>query len=248
MARLRAKARLGRLRPGVTVVVVNWNTVDVTADVIRAVQRLSPPDTSVLLIDNGSSDGSRERFASWPGIRTLFLPSNAGHGVALDLGVCLAGTRLTVTLDSDAIPLRPGWMEPVIGLLRDGSAVLAGLRSSRGFVHPVFLAVDTATFVRRSLSFQVHREHVDGAPDNWGVDAWDTGELLSRSLGPTMVHLVSPTPNQADGLPGMTTAGVVYHHGGVSRDGDGAVSQVALQSWRSACRVLGLSEVITPVE
>ena len=104
-----------------------------------------------------------------------------------------------MTLDSDAIPLCRGWLDPVVGALRDGSALLAGLRSSRDFVHPVFLAVDTATFVRRKLSFQVHRDHPDGAPDRWGVNAWDTGELLTRALDPEGGALRGPDVESSRG-------------------------------------------------
>ena len=38
----------------------------------------------------------------------------------------------------------------------------------------------------------------------------------------------------------MTAGGVVYHHGGVSRATDGAVTAEALEGWRTACRALGV--------
>lgn len=235
-ARQIALRRLDALDAGVTVVIVNWNTKLVTADVVRAVQRLSPPDVRVVVVDNGSSDGSREMLGSWPGISTMLLRSNAGHGVALDLAINASRTRITVVLDSDAIPLRPGWLEPAVAPLRDGAAVLAGLRARRDFVHPVYAAVDTAEFVRRRLSFQTYVPPRDpGVAAVWGVNAWDTGELLTGRLRPDEVAFVERTPNVVDGLPGMTTGGVVYHHGGVSRTANGATDQAAVDEWRSAC-------------
>jgi hypothetical protein len=245
-ARWRARLRVRRLRPGVTVIVVNWNTCDVTADVISAVQHFSPPGTELLLIDNGSTDASRGRFTGWPGIKTVFLRSNAGHGVALDLGVCWTRTKVAVALDSDAIPLRHGWLEPAVDPVRQGEALLAGLRSRRGFVHPVYLAVDTATFVRQKLSFQVHRDPQsdDGVADEWGVNAWDTGELMTPRVPADRVRFVDPAPNRAVGLPGMTVGDVVYHHGGVSRDGSGAVSAEAFTAWRVACDANGIGAAV----
>jgi hypothetical protein len=235
-ARHAALRRLDDLRPGVTVVIVNWNTMLVTADVIRAVQRLSPPDVRVLVVDNGSSDGSREMLASWPGISTMLLRSNAGHGVALDLAISASRTRITVVLDSDAIPLRPGWLDPAIAPIRDGHAVLAGLRARRNFVHPVYAAVDTAEFLRRRLSFQTYVPPRDpGVAAEWGVNAWDTAELLTGRLRPDEVAFVERTPNLVEGLPGMTTGDVVYHHGGVSRAANGATDPAAVDEWRSAC-------------
>lgn len=137
------RMRVAGLRDGVTVVIVNWNTKQITADVIMAVQELSPPATRILVVDNGSTDGSRSMLRRWSGIRTILLHSNAGHGAALDIALCRVRTRIAVTLDSDAIPLRTGWLEPAVAPVREGRAVLAGQRSSRNFVHPVYAAVDT---------------------------------------------------------------------------------------------------------
>lgn len=237
----RMRARVRRRRPGVTVVMVSWNTRRVTADVLEAVQRCSPSGTQVLVVDNGSTDGSREMLADWPGIDTMLFRSNPGHGVSLDLGVCAARTTVAVTLDSDAIPLSDRWLEPAVEPLRTGPVILAGTRSKRHFVHPMYLAVDVQAFVRRKLSFQVHRLP-DASPgaERWGIDAWDTGELMTGQLAPEEIAFLEATPNRSLGLPGMTVGDVVYHHGGVSRQGDAGVTGSGLAEWRRACRALGL--------
>lgn len=238
-ARRRALTRVSGLTDGVTVVIVNWNTKDVTADVIRAVQRLSPPETRILVVDNGSTDGSQEMLRGWVGIQTMLLRSNAGHGLALDLAVCAARTTVVVTLDSDAIPLTSDWLDQAVDPVRQGRAVLAGLRSSRGFVHPVYSAVNTREFLRRRLSFQTHvPKHTMGTDITWGVDAFDTSELLTRRIPAQEIVFVERTENEVPGLPGMTTGGVVYHHGGVSRGTAGSVLPEALDGWRSACAQL----------
>ena len=235
VARQVALRRIRSLQEGVTVIVVNWNTKDVTSDVIRAVEQLSPPLTRILVVDNGSTDGSRELFRSWPGIQTMLLRANAGHGVALDLAVCATRTKVAVTLDSDAIPLTPNWLEAAVAPVREGRAVLAGLRSSRNFVHPVYSAVNTAEFVRRRLSFQAFiPPGVTSETARWGQNAWDTAELMTRRLRADEVFFVDPTENLVSGLPGMTTGGVVYHHGGVSRTASGIIDDAALAAWRDA--------------
>lgn len=243
-ARVRARTRL-QFRPldeGVTVLVVSWNTREVLADVLQAIRCLSPSDTRVLVVDNASTDGSREMLRAWSGVETMLLPANVGHGVALDLGVCRVRTRVTVTLDSDAIPLRDDWLTPVVDPIRSGRAVLAGSRSRREFVHPMYLAADTEAFVQRALSFQVHVEPgLDPSEVRWGVNAWDTAELMSRGLAPDEVVLIDRTENAAEGLPGMTAGGVVYHHGGMSRSADGGLTAEAVAGWRAACTALGIA-------
>ncbi len=243
-ARRRAMRHLARRRQGTTVLVVSWNTAEVTADTLRAVRAYSPPDVRVLVVDNGSADGSRQMLAAWPGLDTMLLRRNVGHGIALDLGVLASTTSVVVTLDSDALPLRRGWLEPVVDPVRAGQAMLAGLRASRDFVHPVYAAVDAATFVRRRLSFQVHITPGTTAQTvRWGENAWDTGELMTRRLDPRDVLFVERTDNPVGGLPGMTAGGVVYHHGGVSRSADPNTRALALAQWRAARDSLGLAEV-----
>lgn len=236
LERALALPRIDRLRPGVTVVIVNWNTKDVTADVLRAVQDLSPHGTEILVIDNGSTDGSRELFAQWPGIRTILFRSNMGHGAALDIGLCRVRTSIALTLDSDAIPIRKGWLEPAVAPVRNRQAILAGQRSSRDFVHPVYSAVDTAEFLRRRLSYQIFvPPEVDPNTAEWGKNAWDTGELMTGRLGPGEVAFVEGGPVPISNLRGGMTSDIVYHYGGVSRESTGWVSSDAVHAWRSAC-------------
>jgi hypothetical protein len=241
LSRERARLRRRRRSDGVTVVIVNWNTKEILEDVLAAVRAFSSPDTKILVVDNGSSDGSREMLRQDRSIDTIFLWSNAGHGAALDLGICAVQTRVAVTLDSDAIPFTGAWLAPIVEPVRKGEALLAGQRSSRDFVHPVYAAVDVDEFLRRRLSFQTYR--LPGlAPDEvrWGENAWDTGELLTARLLPAQVHFVEGTDNPVGGLRGSTVGGVAYHHGGVTRTSEGALAQDALAEWRDACDRLGL--------
>jgi hypothetical protein len=241
LARTQARLRLRRRQDGVTVVIVNWNTKDMLADVLAAVHAYSPPEVRVLVVDNGSTDGSREMLRRDDSVATIFLWSNAGHGAALDLGVLAAKTSVAVTLDSDAIPFTDDWLTQIVEPVRHGHALLAGQRSSRDFVHPVYAAVDVNEFVRRGLSFQAHR--LPGLTEDtvqWGENAWDTGELMTTRLPATSVVFVEGTENPVSGLRGGTAGGVVYHHGGVTRMLDASSPGDALEEWTDACNRLGI--------
>lgn len=245
-ARLWARRPLRRLRPGVTVVIVNWNTAEVVRDVITAVQKFSPDDTRILVLDNGSTDSSREFLVRRDGIDVLLLPANAGHGAALDIAMCKVATKVAVVLDSDAVPLRRGWLDPAVLPVANGKAVLSGTRSSRDFVHPVFLAVDVRIFLSRGLSFQIFLlPGVNGTTAAWGYDAWDTGELLTSGLPAQEVAFISQTPDppRSEDLPGGFVADLVYHHGGMTRESEGGgLSAEAVTGWRTALKALNLTQ------
>lgn len=233
---LRAWARLTRrpLEDGVTVVIVTWNTLPVTQTTVRLVQKFSPR-VRLLVVDNGSSDGTRQWLRSERSLRRLVLPVNAGHAVALDIACLLVRTSVAVCLDSDAFPIRSRWLEPLTDALADPRVVVAGCRSSRGFVHPVFLAIRTAEFRRRGLSFQPHV--LPGVPKgavSWGQTGFDTGELLSRRLDESEKAFIPAGPCPVPGLPGILVGDAVYHHGGISRAAGGGLEPESLTSWHRA--------------
>lgn len=242
VARGYGRLRRRRLRPGVTIVIVNWNTRQLITDVILAIQRFSPDQTEILVCDNGSADGSRRQLRQTQGIRTLLLPGNAGHGAALDISMAFVRTGTVVCLDSDAIPMRHGWLDELLAPIESSSAVLSGTRSSRDFVHPVFMALDVRQFFERRLSFQIYLlPGVIGETAIWGVDAWDTAELMSLSLDPeNLAFIEAPNLDIAE-VPGGFVGDMVYHHGGVSRIANGSLSDSAVAEWRRACSTLGLN-------
>lgn len=236
---------LYRLRgdaPGLTVLIVNWETGPETATTLAAVRHFSPPETRVLVVDNGSTDGSVERFRRLdPTLRLLRLPVNVGHAIALDLGTHLARTELVVTLDSDAFPLGAGWLDPVVEPFDDPAVVLAGSASKRGFVHPMYSCVRRSEFVRRRLSWQLWsvRDPQSGSV----IVGYDAGELMTPRLAPREVVLLESTPNRVDGLPGMTVSDCVYHHGGVTRARQAEV--VTASSWDLAVAALLPADVVS---
>lgn len=74
--------------------------------------------TSVLVVDNGSGDGSAERVrAQWPQVRLLELPRNVGVAAALNRGLERVQTEFVALLNND-VELAPGWLESLLEALR----------------------------------------------------------------------------------------------------------------------------------
>jgi GT2 family glycosyltransferase len=76
------------LQPVVWYVILNWNQPQMTADCLDSLAQQSYHSFRVLVVDNGSKDGSaallRERFA-WATI--LELPENIGYSAANNVGI-----------------------------------------------------------------------------------------------------------------------------------------------------------------
>jgi glycosyltransferase involved in cell wall biosynthesis len=205
--RQRARRRLDRLRPGAaTVVTVSWNSRPYLEVFLRTVPRRSPGDLQVLVVDNGSRDGSRQLLARSPQVRSLKLPVNVGHELALDLAFLLVETEYVVSLDVDAFPIHDDWLGQTLAPISKGSTI-SGARLNRRYVHPCFLAMRTERFVQRGHSFQSAYRGRTATHDASG----DAGEIMSAREGGGL-HFFEATEQHGPGCLGTVFGHLIYHN------------------------------------
>ena len=112
-----------------TVVVLNWETPDLTIRCARALLDDGVPAGRIVVVDNGSKDGSPERLASeLPGCVLVALPENLGYGRAANAGAReLPGAAYLIT-NNDAFVHRPGSVQRLLDALGDPSVGLVAPR------------------------------------------------------------------------------------------------------------------------
>ncbi|HDP95740.1 MAG TPA: glycosyltransferase [Candidatus Aminicenantes bacterium] len=73
----------------------------------------------IIVIDSGSSDGTRERVAHFSGVRLIRqTEADFGHGRTRNLGARLARGKWVTFLNGDAEPVGPNWLENLVRPLR----------------------------------------------------------------------------------------------------------------------------------
>ena len=88
----------------VSVIIVNYNTKGITEKCIESVQMNTRcVDYEIILIDNASSDGSREIFEKRKDIIYIYLDNNVGFGKANNIGLTYATGNYIFLLNSDTI-------------------------------------------------------------------------------------------------------------------------------------------------
>ncbi len=222
-------------------VIVNWNSLEFLKVAIGAVLRFSPSETRLVVIDNGSTDGSKEWLNLQP-VTVISLHRNFGHGAALDLGVLAARTQNVVVLDVDAFPISENWLDVLVSMLDNGAHV-AGAHGGqvldrfytsvpegwggRSFVHPCCLAIRMRRFVLKKLTFRKRM---------LGNRMLDPGEYVSyrerRFLG-----YLEPTSTVGPGALGTVFGGIVHHNFYGTRHGADASSRVDGISFEDSRRV-----------
>ncbi len=123
-------------RDRVTVVCASYNTKELTGLLLWSLRRIVRwPDLDIVVVDNGSRDGSAEMLAgaAREGVCTLLAnDTNRDHGPALNQAVSWLATRpgplpeWLWILDSDVVAARPGVLAEALAAARDQSAAVAG--------------------------------------------------------------------------------------------------------------------------
>ena len=99
--------------PQVSVVIPNWNGMRFIALCLESLYRSRFSDFEVLVIDNNSTDGSREYIQNkYPSVRLICLDANYGFARACNEGIHAAMSSLICLLNND-IEVDPDWLSEV---------------------------------------------------------------------------------------------------------------------------------------
>ena len=126
-----------------TVVVVNWNGAHLLPACLEALRTQTATDAHVWVVDNASSDGSRELLArDFPEVRVLANLDNRGFAGGNNTALVEVTTPYAVLLNNDARP-EPTWLEHLLAAL-EADDRLAAVTSKVVFA-PRFLPLQLAT-------------------------------------------------------------------------------------------------------
>jgi len=102
------------MSPQASVIIVNWNGRAYLDECLRALQEQDYPDFEVVLVDNGSTDGSAEWVAKHhPWVRLIRLPCNVGFAAGNNVGIRATQSQYVVTLNNDT-RVEQGWLTALV--------------------------------------------------------------------------------------------------------------------------------------
>lgn len=100
--------------PLVTVIIPTWNGRGLLTRCLEALAAQTYTDFQVLVVDNGSTDGTVEWIRSaYPSVHVIALSQNKGFATAINIGIKATRSPLVVTLNNDTIPL-PTFLEELV--------------------------------------------------------------------------------------------------------------------------------------
>jgi GT2 family glycosyltransferase len=111
----------------VSIVVVNWNTRELIKECVAAIRENTSVPYELVLVDNGSNDGSVETIKELRDDKTriVLLPENLGFAGGYNKGIQSATGSTVCLLNSDAFVTR-GWLNSLLKCMRKTGAGMVG--------------------------------------------------------------------------------------------------------------------------
>lgn len=101
------------------VIIANWNGARHLRVCLDSLRRQTHPDFEIIVVDNGSSDGSLEMLAyEYPQVQVLALEQNYGFVVACNRGAALTQADVLVMLNNDT-EVEAQWLEALCRALQE---------------------------------------------------------------------------------------------------------------------------------
>jgi N-acetylglucosaminyl-diphospho-decaprenol L-rhamnosyltransferase len=221
-ARMERHAESSPALESLTVVVPNWETPDYTIQSVESVLQEGVPTARVVVVDNGSTDDSAERFErELPDCGLLRLEQNVGFARAVNAGVAALPGRAYLIVNNDAFVHRPGSVERMLAVFADErvAIVVPRLLNADQTLQPSVKPLDTpAVALARATGLSRY------IPNRW-QPRWSTH----------WDHATSREIRAADGAVMLVRAGAWDEIGGFNAQADMYAEDTGL-CWQAAER------------
>lgn len=105
-------------RPDVSIIIVNYNTFELTSQCLASIYNLSKASFEIVLVDNGSTECNPEKFLlEFPAIKLIKSVENLGFAKGNNLGIASASGDYILLLNSDTILLNDA-ITPCLAFLK----------------------------------------------------------------------------------------------------------------------------------
>lgn len=101
-------------KPKVSIVIPVLNQREMTVQCLKGLAAHTPEGVcEIIVVNNGSTDGTQEYLDSQPNVRAIHLDSNAGVGPAWNIGIRESKGDYVCVINNDIV-VTPGWLEALL--------------------------------------------------------------------------------------------------------------------------------------
>lgn len=139
--------------PLISIIILNWNGAECIAACLESVFKVTYKKTEVIVVDNASTDNSRELIKNqFSNIRLIELKKNIGFAAGNNRGFQIAHGKYIATLNNDVV-VEPDWLTQPFEFLENDETV--GIIACRQMNYQNHEIIDCLySYPLRSLLFQ----------------------------------------------------------------------------------------------
>ena len=120
------------MAPLVAIVVVNWNGKEILRDCLKSLRTTDYPNYKVIVVDNGSTDGSASMVEKeFPEVNLICNEQNLGFVKANNIGMRHAlkhNSAYVLLLNNDTIITRKDWLKRMVEVAQNPEVGIVGLK------------------------------------------------------------------------------------------------------------------------
>ena len=140
--------------PQVSIILATYNQIDYTRQCLDSIRRHTRASHEIIVVDNGSTDGTVDALRQYPEVRLIRNAENKGFPAAVNQGIAAAVGEDVLLLNNDAV-VTDGWLERLLEVAHSQERV--------GIVGPMSNRISGAQFDQEAKYATIDEMHAYAA-------------------------------------------------------------------------------------
>lgn len=153
--------------PLVSIIIVNWNGGEVFQKCLDSLIKIKYPNWELIIVDNGSSDGSEKKAIGFKNLKLIKNLSNFGFAKANNQGFAVSKGKCILFLNNDTM-VEPDLLKVLVSKMESDPSI--------GVIQPKIFLMDTPNYLDNAGTFLTKT----GFLEHWGFMEKDSKEFGSE--------------------------------------------------------------------
>lgn len=171
----------GKSSPLVSIITVNYNSTEVTVELLRSIQRLGRADLEIIVVDNASREDPGARLREvMPQVRVIVSPVNLGFSGGNNEGIRAARGAYLFLVNNDT-ELTAGLIDGLLDIFRRHPDAGIACPKFHFFYHPAIIeyaGYNALNVWKGSCTMVGHKERDEGQYDREGATHFAHGGAM----------------------------------------------------------------------